>query len=311
VRRFAEMISRVLFRRLQGVGSLLIVGVLAAAAPARAGGSNLALSWSAPASCPTQRDVRQTVSSWLAQSVEPSDTSRIRVAAAVSRESRGFVLDLRLVTASGTHREQLVAARCETLAGVVALKVALAADPGAAYVSRAAPERTVRWGLRLSGSIGSGVLPGLGPMVGLAGALHFGYLALELGAAYGFRAPVRYAALPSVGADLELFEASARLCVVPGLGTVELPICGGFSLGLMRGVGFGLPMTSDAAEPYGALTISPGVRWRLASMVHAMIGFEAWVAVDRPTFHVRNLERLYRPAQIAARAQLGVELRFD
>lgn len=255
--------------------------------------------------------MRATVSSWLAQSSEPKATSGIEVEAVVRKDARGFVLDLRLVTPGGRANEQLVAAGCETLAGVVALKVALAADPIAVLEARAQPSTTLRWGTRLSLGLGPGALPGLGLTLTAAGFLRYGSYSVELNAAYGFRQQVSYPERPTIGGKLDMLSVGARLCALPELGRIGFSVCAGPELGLLRGVGFGVPTVFETTDFYFALAIGPGLRWQIAGVVFAYLGVDAQLALARPRFHVRNLALLYQPEQLAARLHAGVELHFD
>ena len=290
----------------------MLVCLLALPALARAQQSRgFALHWRAPEQCPTEDSVRGTVSSWLAQSSEPKATSGIEVDAVVRRDARGFVLDLRLVTPGGRADEQLLAASCETLAGVVALKVALAADPIAVLEARAQPSTRLTWGTRLSLGVGPGALPGLGLTLTAAGMVRFGSYSLELNAAYGFRREVSYPERPTVGGRLDMLSAGARLCALPELGSIGFSVCVGPEVGLLRGVGFGVETVFETTDFYLALALGPGLRWRIAGDLFAYLGVDAQLALARPSFHVRNLALLYQPEQLAARLHVGVELHFD
>jgi hypothetical protein len=267
------------------------------------------LQWSAPAGCPTQAVVRQTIEIWLAQAIEPNDPSGIAVEARVQREPQGFVLALMLETPSGQAEEKLVAERCETLAGVVALKVALAADPGAWFEAAREEERR-RWGVRLAAGVSQGLQPGAGPQLALTGFYRFTYVQLELGAGYGLPNEARYRDRPAIGASLDTLHAIARACALPDMGAVEFPICAGVDAGVMRGAGFGLRQTTTSVQPMLTLVVGPALRVPLGERVNAWFGLEALVPLVRPEYHVRNLDRLFVSERIAARVQLGAELNF-
>lgn len=278
----------------------------AAAAPA------WSLEWSAPPDCPTERTVRETIGVWLAQAPLPNDARGIHIEAEVQRTERGYALELTLETPSGESQERLVAERCETLAGVVALKVALAADPGAWFetASNTSLEDARPWGVRLSAGLSRGLQPGLGPHVALTGSWQLAPAALELGVGYALPNEAQYAAHPEIGAKLDLLYGSARACVLPNVGSLAFPICAGADVGVMRGQGFGLAETATSAQLFASLVIGPALRVPLTELVHVWLGLDALVPLVRPQYHVRNLDRLFRPEPIGARVQLGSELRF-
>jgi hypothetical protein len=279
---------------------------------AAAAGTSWSLEWSAPQGCPSEQTVRETVEAWLAQGVEANHARGIHVEAEVKQTARGFALELSLETPSGQSEEQLVAERCETLAGVVALKVALAADPGAWFeaASGESARRARPWGARLSAGLSQGLQPGVGPHLALTGSWQIGPAAFELGAGYGLPNEARYAAHPEIGAKLDLLYGSARACVLPNVGSLAFPICAGADVGVMRGQGFGLADTSTSAQSFASLVLGPALRWPLSELVHVWLGLDALVPLVRPQYHVRNLDRLFRPEPIGARVQLGSELRF-
>lgn len=256
--------------------------------------------------------MRQTVQTWLAQAVEPNDARGIHIEAEVHETQAGFTLDLTLETPSGESQEQLLAERCETLAGVVALKVALAADPGAWFEAASDAERDDArpWGVRLSAGLSQGVQPGVGPQLALTGSWQLEPAALELGVGYGLPNEAHYPSHPEAGAKLDLFYGSARVCVLPNAGSVAFPICGGADVGVLRGEGFGLAQTSTSTQLFASLVIGPALRLPLSELVHLWLGLDALVPLVRPQYHVRNLDRLFRPEAIGARVQLGSELRF-
>lgn len=298
-------------------GSLLAaltVSALCVGKVAHANESGWTLKWRAPSACPNEQAVRQTVQAWLTQAIEPNDPSGIHVEATVVRKTDGFALDLSLETPSGGGHEQLTAAQCSTLAGVVALKVALAADPVAWFDALGSRVHTRKnyWLLRLGGGLALGVQPGAGPTFDLTGSRHFSGFALELGIGYALPNQVRYPGLRA-GANLDLAYVDARICVLPNMETVEFPLCLGADVGLMRGVGFGPELVEIFASNrwYAALVVNPAVRWPVTRWLGVWLGIEALIAVSRPSFRVRYLEQLYVPEKIGARVRLGAEIRFE
>lgn len=93
--------------------------------------SGLALSWSAPAGCPTEAEVRARVVQMTGEQAARSATLSAR--ATVREASPGrWALTLELTGATGSGRRELTAPRCEELLEAAALVVAIAVDPRAA-----------------------------------------------------------------------------------------------------------------------------------------------------------------------------------
>jgi hypothetical protein len=274
------------------------------------------VSWEAPRACPTEADVRGAVRQWL-PSEGGVDLRTIHVVARVKPHAVGFALDLSFESKSGSGHEMLVAARCQTLADIVALKVALAADPVTALeATEAKPERRrapvpTRYAVRLAGGVGFGPLPGAGPAVLLMASIVWQDARLELGAGYWFPKTAHFVELPSVGADLSLVAAMARACATPRLGTVELPACAGLEIGDMRVTGFGVETVKTADRAWIAFVLGPAVAIPLSDQVFLWLEGDAVLAVVRPEgYGIRNLGTLYRPEIGAARAWVGLEVRF-
>lgn len=274
------------------------------------------VSWEAPESCPTEAEVRGAVRQWL-PSEGGVDLRTIHVVARVSRRATGFALDLSFESKSGSGHETLVAARCQTLADIVALKVALAADPVAALEStEARPERRraptpTRYGARLMAGVGFGPLPGAEPAAALMASIVWQSARLEVGAGYWFPKTAHFVELPTVGADLSLVAAMARACATPRLGSVEFPACAGLEIGDMRGTGFGVETTKTADRLWFAVVLGPAAAIPLSDQVFLWLEADAVLAVVRPDgYGVRNLGTLYRPEIGAARAWAGLEVRF-
>jgi hypothetical protein len=303
--------------------------------------------WDAPAGCPEQSAILAAVRHWLAQSAERLDPHAVRVDARITAQAGGFGLDLELESPSGRSREQLRAARCETFVDVVALKVTLASrplgheeqpDPGSPSPGAAstdipprAPDRAAdpaspgsahsRPGpapadgedsalgvtARLLGGVGLGSLPGLAPYVAASGSLRVAPFRFELGVNYGFPRTVRYSSVPTTGAELQLLAGVAQVCFSPLVHPVELPICAGVELGVMRGRGFGVSEAYTSDQLWAAAVLAPALRVPLFGPVSAWIELRGLAALARPRYHVRNLAELYEPERFAVRAMAGLD----
>jgi hypothetical protein len=250
---------------------------------------------------------------WLAQAAEPTDARGIVVDAHVTQKDGAYALDLRVSAPGGDSREQLAAAQCETLAGVVALKVALAADPSARQASLSHGAAAMHGSVRMAGGAIASVLPAVGPLLSLAGAIRGSRIALELSGGYAFAREVVYPERRDLGAEVGLLYGGARFCLLPEVGAVELPICAGADVGLMRATGRGKALASSLTSSllFGALVLSPAIRWPMSARFGLWLGLDAQVAFLRPQFQVRGLPRLYRPDALGAKLLLALEWCID
>lgn len=280
------------------------------------------IAWQAPTGCPTQADVEASVLRWLLQSPEPLDASALNITAQVFVQGERFVLDFDLQSPSGHARERLQTERCETLAEVVALKVALAADPTAMLSALdAVPRRTehavrekreVTLGARVSGGAAIGVLPAAAATAALTLWIELpSHLRLELAGNYSAAQTTAYALRSDLGAELALWSTAARACFAPKDADVQILVCAGAELGAMNGTGFGVEMAFTSSQLWAALSAGPALRVPLTGHLALVLEVASLFAVARPAYHMRNLPTLYRAPSAAVRALLGVELAID
>jgi hypothetical protein len=285
-------------------------------------GQPLSIAWDAPAACPDDAALQAALHRWLELTPEGLENGAVQATARVTPHEGGWQLDLTLVSPGGRQEETLVTERCETLVDVVALKVALAADPTGlmrglqrAHEQPLQPARArdaLSLGVRPVFGLSAGILPGTANGVAAVGSLEGGALwRVELGAQLWFPRSVAYPGLPNVGARVGLVAGEARACVLPSLGSLTLPICAGIDLGMMSGTGFGVAQVQTSEQLWAALAFGPALRWQLVGPVSLWLQGEALVAITRPAFHMRNLDLLYRPEPAGAQGWLGIELRLD
>jgi hypothetical protein len=303
-------------RTVGGRWLVAIAAVLASSpAPGARAGERFSLAWEAPAECPDSREVAEAVRAWLDQPAAGASAA-VRVEARVRPRPDGWELDLALATPGGAEHQTLVAARCETLVEVVALKVALAVDPAALLRSlehaqgASTPAASPKLALRGTLGAGLGPLPDTSVFASLGGSVELPGWRLELAGAAWLPRSASYTELPSVGANFTLVTGSARGCIVPAMGTVDFPICAGAELGAMTGSGFGVQHEATSTQLWAAAVLGPAARWALGSSVSFWVAADAVIGIARPAFHMRNLEQLYRPDPISARAWAGLEVRL-
>ncbi|MCY1066075.1 hypothetical protein OV090_14950 [Nannocystis sp. RBIL2] len=107
---------------------LLALALAAAFAPA-----GLDLEWQAPEGCPAAGDVAAATSRLLGRPLDAGGPGeRVRASGVVTREARGFHLDLELQSPAGRDRRSLRDRRCQVLADAAAEIFATAVDPSLA-----------------------------------------------------------------------------------------------------------------------------------------------------------------------------------
>jgi hypothetical protein len=302
--------------------SLFVVAVLPLPVALAAAGE-ADIHWVAPPGCPEEPAIRAAVRRWLQQSPEPLDAQAVRVEATIERVAGGFALELELESPSGTSQERLRAERCAAFIDVVGLKVSQAASPLGWHeaprdAEERAPERSPRvprpsaavpvgfaFGVRaaLGGDVGA-----LSSSAGATAWLRIAAFRFGVGLVYDLPFERRYPRLPQAGVELRRFAGSAQACIAPLLRPVELPLCAGFELGVMRGTGFGVSAATTSDQLWSALELGPALRASLYGPLSAWVELQTLALLTRPGYHVRNLERLYRSDRFSVRGLLGIEL---
>jgi hypothetical protein len=110
-----------------------------------------------------------------------------------------------------------------------------------------------------------------------------------------------------------LIAAAVSGCFRVGPRALEVPLCGGFEGGVMRGVATGADGARGATGAWLAVLVGTGLVWRVHPKVGLWLGVEGTGAVRRPKFLLSGAAgevELFRPLPVTLRVLLGVELRF-
>lgn len=186
------------------------------------------------------------------------------------------------------------------------------------------PEPRLRFGVRASGGVDLGVLPGLAGGLRLAGAIFGGRPAVarawraELRGDFWF--PRTATVADGIGGRVSLWSVGARGCWVPGVERVGLqfPLCAGLESGAMRGqpVGDRIASPTPSSRFWLAADGSAGLAWAPRRFIALVLQAELVVPIVRAGFRVGRtgdeLEDLevHRAGPVAGRALLGLEARF-
>jgi hypothetical protein len=112
------------------------------------------------------------------------------------------------------------------------------------------------------------------------------------------------------GGQFDAWLVGAVGCFVSGRAKLELPVCAGVEAGQVRGQGLPtLPIVDQAAFPYVALRLAPGVTW--VPIDRLAIGFvlELAAPLTRGEFVVDAIV-VQRVVPVAVRGMLGIEIRL-
>jgi hypothetical protein len=321
------------------------------------------VAWTAPDGCPTADDVLGATLVLLGGSTGPSAVQAVGVVE--QRNGAPYVLELRVATGGQPGTRRVEAKRCERLADVAALVLAIAIDPSvlARAPSETPPEtqapapvaatpivpepsttpppvqptpserpktsprptetpptkptarRRVHVGLVASGGVGLALLPGTAAALGLATVISGRLWRVEIGALYWSPRRATSSANPDVGGRFQLGGGDLRACVVPGSGTIELPICAGLLVAAMHGRGSGraLVTTNSVASPLVAATAGPVVLWRpraAKGVLGVLARIEGILALTRPAFQTAVSGSVHEVPRGGAQALVGLEVRF-
>ncbi|HEX6241100.1 MAG TPA: hypothetical protein VFZ61_09420 [Polyangiales bacterium] len=268
------------------------------------------LDWRAPAACPDQAAARQRVESALGSSWS-ADVERVR--ARIEQVDDGYILDLRIDGADASHDKRLLARQCSTFVELIALELRLAAETRGAAEPPAVPanrQPRLGWGLRAGALVASDPTPAPAWGAQLALELHVERVLVTLGANFFAPRTLYYSEAPEVGASLYALTGETRGCYAFAFRRVALPLCLGAELGAIAGEGRGVAEAASERRLWAALFATPGVRVHVVGPWWLFAEVGPWFGLRRPSFGIRNLPTLYRPAVVSVRGSLGLALQF-
>jgi hypothetical protein len=155
-----------------------------------------------------------------------------------------------------------------------------------------------------------GPLPGVAPGVRVSGGLRWRSFGVALGGSHWFERKVRLPPAEVVGGDLHLTTADLRLCAVPSVRRLELPLCTGAEIGALAGRGVGVSNPQRRRALWAAWVADVGVTF----MPWPWVGFGARtvlvVPLTRSTFELDGVGTVHAVGTIGFQALAGIEFRF-
>jgi hypothetical protein len=177
------------------------------------------------------------------------------------------------------------------------------------------PNRDPHAALRGSASVATGLLvgplPGVAPGLRLSLGLRWRLLAVAIGGSHWFERRVRLPPpMATAGGDLQLTTGDVRVCVVPSVRRLELPLCTGAELGALAGRGVGVANPRHGRALWAAWVADAGVTF----MPWRWVGFSARAALvvpfTRSTFALDGIGSVHEVAPVGFQGLAGIELRF-
>lgn len=318
------------------------LGVSEATTASAAEPEPVALEWKAPADCPRGSDVVAEVDRILENSSSVKPSQPIHATAQVSYDGARYQVRLQIETAQGSSTRDIHSSSCRAVADASALVLALVIDPNARPPEPApapAPEkapapkpvqrrppgraRPLRPTLRptprpapvsvhalawVGADLGS--LPALAPMFGAGAGVQVGAQRFELGAELW---PERFggvAGSATTGGEFSMLAGSLRTCRSLLSGKLELGPCGAVEVGRLHARGMGVDQPSQASKLWTALVLGGELRWVPVQVLAVTLRLGAAFPLLRPRFVLTGIGPVYRPAVVAGRAALGLDVRF-
>lgn len=309
---------------------VVTVATPAAAQPAPAGPrvaatTSAGVVWRAPASCPSEADLRLRVEQRLERSL---DHVVLGVEVDVTRASGRYLarIDLAAVTVANDVRT-LTSKRCGDLTDAVAVIVARVASEAiaqrrVAFLDADEPPRLVdtivlepqapppprRWtiGARLSGVSGIGVLPQVGLGGELAVTLRRDHHLAELAATRWVTSAAQFHNGRPAKVDVDLDVAAARY----GWRPYELPLRAWLAVevGTMRGAEIQLPSEQLEGGRWIAAGAGFGIAWQMKPWLRLLGTTETMLAIERVRFTTGEGLVAYAPSPMSVRTTVGLEV---
>jgi hypothetical protein len=296
-----------------------VVGSSAVASPAA-----VTVTWSAPATCPTQQAAVERIERMLGSFAQ--DAPHIEANLAVEHDAATWRLRLAIRNRTATLGErELMGNTCEEVLDAAAVIVALAVHEDAAAraapiapsvqaatspidaTADSAPQRSRQW---LAGAVvggEAGALPGVGPGVGATLAFARPPLRFELAGMFWMS---RRAMLASAGGgELEMVAATLRGCRT--LGGSRIAACAGLELGSIHSSGVGTMNPMTYWTSWIAPTLGVMGHWQLGRRTALVVHADLAVPARRPHFVILGVDGdVFRPAPVAGRMAIAIERRF-
>ena len=119
------------------------------------------------------------------------------------------------------------------------------------------------------------------------------------------------ASATGTGGTFSAWTLGLRGCAAPAK-TMHFTLwaCGGIELERVQGQGFGVDHPSSGVGTWPAPTLALTPSWLPTRHLGVMLESTLAVPLDRPTFALTGIGNVFRPAPVAGRVVLAIELRL-
>ena len=320
-------------------------------ARAEGGLERVSLRWNAPEACPDDVSLTQAVEAYLGQPLSVTREQPLSILVDVTANAAGFAAKLRFKSPSGIEERELEHPECQKLTDAAALVIALVIDPARVNARQAAPAAAVaaalplaaklgpvvvsaappaaardatpvqhpeavsapfQFPLEVSGLIGGGALPGVGPGLGLSLFIARGHFEAGLVGRYWVPREKQVPGSPSADISLGWLAAELRGCGLPWLGAWRLRLCVGGGGGDLWGHGQGVSNSRTRHTALPTLSVGTSLAYG-GDRLSPFIGLDASLLLLRPRLGVSQAGEsveVFKSSTAAVSGQLGLIYRL-
>jgi hypothetical protein len=283
----------------------------------RALASELTLSWNAPSGCPGLAELQAGLETRQKRPVQLGPNAPLRIAANVTRDRKGFRLELVTHTESGDSRRELFTQSCNELARATLLVASLLlSTPSAATPPRGSSEQhsqlalpaaatRVAWHAKLAGVLDAGKLAVFAPGVTAKVGVDLDAVRIRVAALYLAPRSVAIDQAPGARVVLQLMAAEGALCY-GWTRAPRLASCAYAELGSLRAHGQGLAQDEDSSSLWLAGALGLQLGFELSPWLELEGELSLGAPLRRAQLATRDLGLVYRVPALYGQLQAGL-----
>jgi hypothetical protein len=305
--------------------SLSLLSIRAALAE---GGRPFELSWQAPPSCPTGREVEREIARLVGDASRPR--SPVRALAEVTHRDDDWRVQIRIQDGDRVSERSFDGATCRAVTKVASLIIALAIEPNAGTqpeptppTPRDKPEPPPALPIRaadpaeksLRGFVAAGpvtelrVLPRVGFGFEIGMGMRFPSLSLELRGGALLPQPTD-GPESGAGGRFSLITAGLRACARIATGVPEIFGCAAGILDRVHAEGYGVTVPTSATAVLGTAALGPRLDFSLTEALRLSLAAEATHTFSDANFRLDNVGDVFRTPRWGGSARAHVAWLF-
>jgi len=310
------------------VAAFLALSVVSTGAVRADSGHPFELSWQAPPTCPTSREVEREITRLIGDASRNRAT--VRAVAEVTRRDEDWRVLIRIQDGDRVSERSFEGATCRAVTKVASLIIALAIEPNAGAPSesvapepRDKPEPLVRppapaapsAEAPLRGFVAAGpvaelrILPrvGFGFEIGLG--MRFPALSAELRGGASLPQPTDVAS-SAAGGQFSLLTAGLRVCARIVSHSPEIFGCAAGFLDRVHAEGYGVTAPSEATALLATAALGPRLDFPLGEALRLSLAADATHTFSEATFRLDNIGTVHRTPRWGGSARVHVAWLF-